>query len=443
MPIGHAGTPMPRRAFMGRSAGTAALAAAALQARLSTVAYAGGTDTIKLGLVGCGGRGTGAAVNALRADPSVRLVAMADVFADKIEKSYENLAKGMGSDSEDATPTSPQLSQQLDVPAERRFVGFDAYRQAIDEVDAVILTETPHFRPRSLAYAVERGVHVFAEKPVATDAPGVRACMAACEQAASKNVSIVSGLCWRYDQPRRRTIDQIRAGRIGLPVAIQTVYNSGGVSDPKWTREQCQSDMEYQLRNWYYYTWLSGDHIVEQAVHGLDTMAWVMRDEPPLHCWGVGGRQVRTDPRFGNIYDHFSLVYEYPNDVRGYHMCRHWRGVENLVNDMVIGTAGTCDVFRHVIRGCDNWRDQGVSTDKDKYQAEHDTWIASIRAGKPVNDGLHMCRSTMLAIMGRMAAYTGGKVTWDEAWNSTEKLGPEVYEWGDVPEPVVAVPGVL
>jgi predicted dehydrogenase len=197
--------------------------------------------------------------------------------------------------------------------------------------------------------------------------------------------------------------------------------------------------MEYQLRNWYYYTWLSGDHICEQAVHGLDTMAWVMREQPPIQCWGTGGRQVRTAPRFGNIYDHFSIVYEYPNQVRGYHSCRHWHATAVKVHDQVLGTHGTCDVFAHRITGEKKWRYSGENN--NMYQTEHDELFASIRSGTPINNGDYMCHSTMLAIMGRMAAYTGSVITWDMAMNSQENLSPPQYEWGDVPMRPIARPG--
>ena len=198
------------------------------------------------------------------------------------------------------------------------------------------------------------------------------------------------------------------------------------------------------MRNWYYYCWLSGDHIVEQAVHGLDTMAWVMNDEPPLKCWGVGGRQSRIEPQYGDIYDHFSLVYEYPKDVRGYHQCKHWRGTDVRVRDYVLGAKGTCDVFGDQnnfprITGATPWRYRGAKA--DMYQTEHNEMFASIRAGKPINNGIYAARSTLLAIMGRMAAYTGQVITWDMALNSTENLSPAKYGWGDAPKVVVPRPG--
>jgi len=405
---------------------TAATAAAATQLSLVTNAYAGGGETLRVGLVGCGGRGTGAAEQALTADKNARLVAMADAFQDQLDSSLESLKSGSTGD-------------RVDVPRDRQFTGFDAYKHVIDQVDVVLLTTPPHFRPLHLAYAVEKGVHAFVEKPIATDAPGVRKFLQVCEEAEKKNLSLVSGLCWRYHSPRVETMKRVRDGAIGDIVSIETTYNSGGVWDPRRTRDQVSSEMEYQMRNWYYYSWLSGDHIVEQAVHGLDTMGWAMGDEPPALCWGSGGRQVRTDPKYGNIYDHFSVVFEYPNGVRGYHNSRHWRGSEQRVKDFLLGSKGTCDVFGHKIKGANAWQYRGENN--NMYQTEHDELFASIRAGKPISNGMYAARSTLLAIMARMAAYTGQVITWDMALNSQENLGPKEYAWGDLPTPPVPLPG--
>ena len=414
-----------RRTFVMSSAATLA-AAATTHVDLARHAYAGGSDTLRVGLVGAGGRGTGAAEQALSADKNTRLVAVADAFQDNLDSSLEILKK------------SP-VGDRVDVPSDRRYVGFDAYKDVIDQVDVVLRTTPPHFRPIHLGYAVEKGVHSFVEKPVATDAPGVRAVLQLCEDARKKNLSLVSGLCWRYHMPRRETMKRVHEGAIGDIVAVETTYNSGGVWDPRRTREQVGSEMEYQMRNWYYYDWLSGDHIVEQAVHGIDTMAWALGDEPPIRCWGSGGRQVRTDPMYGNIYDHFSVVYEYPNDVRGYHTSRHWRGSEQRVKDYVLGSEGTCDVFGGRISGPEKWRYRGPKN--DMYQTEHDELFGSIRSSNPVNNGVYAARSTLLAIMGRMAAYTGEVVTWEKALNSEEDLSPAEYAWGDAPVRPVPRPG--
>lgn len=419
-----------RRTFVKQSVASVVAATAASQLDLATNAYAGGSDALRVGLVGSGGRGTGAAEQALTADPNVKLVAIGDAFQDRIEGALSALS---------ASP----VASRVDVPKERQYVGFDAYKKVIDQVDVVLLTSTPHFRPQHMAYAVEKGVHMFVEKPVATDAPGVREVLRLAEAAKVKNLSVVSGLCWRYHIPRRETMKRVREGAIGEIVAVETTYDSGGVWEPRITREQAKSEMEYQMRNWYYYTWLSGDHIVEQAVHAIDTMAWALGDEPPMHCFGSGGRQVRVDPIYGNIYDHFSIVYQYENGARGYHNCRHWRNCYQQTKDYILGSKGTCDVFGSRITGETKWRLAKRDEDKyNMYQTEHDEMFAAIRAGKPINNGVYMARSTLLGIMGRMAAYTGELVTWDKALNSQENLGPASYAWGDVPVPPVARPGV-
>ncbi|WP_406698810.1 Gfo/Idh/MocA family oxidoreductase [Singulisphaera sp. Ch08] len=419
-----------RRTFVKQSAAAVAASSAA-QFALHTNAHAAGSDIIKVGLVGCGGRGTGAAVQALTADSNVKLVAMADAFENRLEGSLSTL-KGS------------TVADRVDVPPDRQYIGFDAYKNVIDQVDVVLLTTTPHFRPIHMAYAVEKGKHMFVEKPVATDAPGVRSVLQTCEEAKKKNLSVVSGLCWRYYEPRREAMKRVHGGDIGNIVAVQTTYNSGGVWEPVVTRDEVKSDMEYQMRNWYYYTWLSGDHIVEQAVHGIDTMAWALGDEPPIKCWGSGGRQVRTEPKYGNIFDHFSIVYEYPNNVRGYHTCRHWRGSAQQVKDYVLGAKGTCDVFGETsgprITGEKPWRYRGSKP--DMYQSEHNEMFAAIRAGKPINNGEYAARSTLLAIMGRMTCYTGEVITWEQALNSKENLSPAAYVWGDAPQHPIARPGV-
>ena len=202
---------------------------------------------------------------------------------------------------------------------------------------------------------------------MAVDGPGLRKYLQACKDAKAKNLSLVNGFCWRYDGPRRETMKQVFDGKIGDIVAIETTYNSQGVWEPRKTREQCGSDMEYQMRNWYYYCWLSGDHIVEQAVHGIDTMGWVMGDKLPVRCWGVGGRQSRTDPKYGNIWDHFSVVYEYPNNVRGYHHCRHWVNTANQVKDYILGSKGMADVFGNSITGENKWRYRNARREESRH----------------------------------------------------------------------------
>jgi predicted dehydrogenase len=405
-------------------------AAAALSTGLVVpLVHAAGSSTIKVGLVGAGGRGSGAAEQALTADSNARLVAVADAFQDRLD---EHLA----------TIKASSVASRVDVPKDRQYTGFDAYKHVIDQVDLVLLTTPPHFRPLHLAYAVEKGVHAFVEKPMAVDGPGLRKFLQACKDAKAKNLSLVNGFCWRYDAPRRETMKQVFDGKIGQIVAIETTYNSPGVWPPRRTREECSSDMEYQMRNWYYYCWLSGDHIVEQAVHGIDTMAWALQDKLPLRCWAVGGRQARTDPKYGNIWDHFSVVYEYPENVRGYHHCRHWSGTASQTKDYILGAKGMADVFDNSITGENKWRYRRTKSRKDMYQAEHDEMFAAIRAGKPINNGEQAASSTLLALMGRTAAYTGRVIMPKTILDSKQDLSPPKYEFGPLTMPPVPVPGV-
>jgi predicted dehydrogenase len=404
------------------------MAGGVLAGPLTAGLFAAGSDLIRVGIVGCGGRGTGAAANALRADQNVQLVAMADAFGDRLESSLASLR---GSD----------VSEKVAVPSDRKHVGFDAYRKVIDsDIDVVLLTAPPHFRPEHLKYAVEKGKHVFAEKPVAVDGPGVRSVFETSRAAREKNLAIVSGLCWRYDHGMRATFEKLRDGAAGEIVAIQATYHSSTLK--KFPRQPGWSDMEFQLRNWQHMVWASGDFNVEQHVHSLDKVAWAMGDVPPVQCVGSGGRQARTGPESGNVYDHFSVVYEYANGVKAFCSCRQIDGCDNDVSDHVFGTKGVCDVFKHQINvgGKPAWRFRGNKG--DMYQTEHNELFASIRNGAPINNGDYMTKSTLMAIMGRMSAYTGKVVTWEQALESKEDLSPPKYDWIPLPEPVVAVPGV-
>lgn len=394
-------------------------------------AFAGvNADTLKVGLIGCGGRGSGAANQALKADPNVVLWAMGDIFKDKMDASLENLTKVHG--------------PKVKVDEGRKFIGFDAFKKVLDSgVDVVLLATPPHFRPEHLTAAINAGKHVFCEKPVAVDAPGVRKVLDAAKLAKQKNVSLMSGFCWRYHEPKRASFARILDGAVGDITAIYNTYDTGTLwSFPRvsgWT------DAEYVLRNWTYYTWLAGDHIVEQAVHSIDMMAWAMGGKLPVSAVGTGGRQVRTDSLFGNIFDHFSVVYDYDNGVKGFHHSRQQANCENSYLVQTLGTKGTamvnCARNVHEITGANPWKYEGAQN--DMYQTEHNELFASIRSGKLINDGEFMAHSTLTAIMGRMASYTGKRVTWNEALNSTEKLGPDTYSF-DMKPPVVEVakPGI-
>ena len=423
-----------RRTFLLKTTQAAAAIGAATQVEIAGSAYVGAGDALKIGLVGCGGRGTGAATQALTADKGCILVAMGDAFADQLDASYKTLKS-----SEEAG-----VADRVAVKPENRFVGFDAYKQVIDQVDLVLLTTPPAFRPAHFAYAVEKGKHAFIEKPVAVDAPGLRTFLEAAKKSREKGLGATNGFCWRYYQPRREVMKRVHGGEIGPVLSVETTYNSQGVWEPRRTREQCYTDMEYQMRNWYYYNWISGDHIVEQAVHGLDTMAWALGDMPPVSCYGVGGRQTRTDARYGNIFDHFSLVYEYPEDIRGYHQCRHWSNTTAKVADYIQGTKGRADVFGKRIGGPNKWRYRPEPGEKiDMYQAEHNELFAALRAGTPINNAEQAATTTLLALMGRMAAYTGEAITWQQAMDSQESLVPARLGWDEAaPQIPIAIPGV-
>jgi predicted dehydrogenase len=382
-------------------------------------AHAAGSDTLRVGLVGCGSRGTGAAANALHADKNAKLVAMADLFPEKIKTSLQLLSR---------------KSTQVAVDDAHCFVGFDACQQLIESgVDVVLLATTPHFRPMQLKACVEAGKHVFAEKPVAVDAPGVRSVMASCEQAKRKGLSIISGLCRRYEPGVVETIRRVREGAIGSVTAIQAVYNTGAASGWR-SGNPAQTEMERQQRNWYFYTWLSGDHNVEQHVHSLDMAEWVLGDVPPEAAWGLGGRQVRVESKFGNIFDHHAVVYEYANGVRVFSYCRQQSGCYDESNNIVLGAKGQASLRDYRITGEAEWRYRGPKG--NMYEIEHETLFSAIRSGKPVNNGSYMAQSTLVGIMGRMATYSGKRVTWEEAMKSELSLSPARYAM-DADPPIV------
>jgi predicted dehydrogenase len=415
-----------RRDFLRTSAGATLAASLAFSGGV----HAHGNDLLRVGLIGCGGRGTGAAGQALLADKNVKLVAMGDAFEDRIQTSLGNLRK------------NKNLAEKIDVKPEACFAGFDAYQKVIEQVDVVLLCTPPHFRPMHLKAAVEAGKHVFAEKPCAVDAPGVRSVLETCRKAKEKGVSVVSGLCLRYDTGFREIVRRIHDGAIGDVTGMQANDYRGEIKVTKRLPEW--SDMTWQMRNWYFFTWLSGDFNVEQHVHFLDVCAWVMKNEYPVRAIGMGGRQVRTAPEYGCIYDHFSVVYEYANGVKLYSNCRQQPKCKGDMSAAAVGTKGRAEISErangHVIHGEKKWAFEGPNN--DLYQAEHDELFASIRSGKPINNGEYMAKSTLLAIMGRMAAYTGQSITWEMAMNSKENLSPPKYDWNiELPVREVAMPG--
>lgn len=380
---------------------------------------------LKIALVGCGGRGTGAAVQALNADDNVELVAMADAFEDRLQSSFTNIATALG-----------ENKKKLNVNEKHKFVGFDGAKKAIDLADVVILATPPGFRPEHFAYAIDNGKHVFMEKPVATDVPGVRKVLASAKKAKENKLNVVVGLQRHYQDNYLAAIDQLKKDAIGKIVSGQVYWNSGGV----WVRERKpeQTELEYQMRNWYYFNWLCGDHILEQHIHNIDVANWFI-GEYPISAQGMGGRQVRTGKDHGEIYDHHFVEFTYPSGAVIASQCRHQPETMSRVSEFFQGTKGTVStegdntsiigwdgstIFEH--RGKD---------DPNPYEVEHVKLFESIRNGGVIADGENGAKSTMTAILGRMATYSGKVVKWDEAMASDLVLVPENLSW-DSPAPV-------
>lgn len=386
-------------------------------------AYAQGSGKIRVGVVGCGGRGTGAASQALQADEGVEIVALADAFRDRLDECYENLSNGFGE------------SGRLNVPEEHKFTGFDAYKEVIDLSDVVILTSTPGFRPKHFEYAVEQGKHVFMEKPVATDAPGIRRVLKTGRLAQQKGLNVVVGIQRRYQNNYREISKRVYNNELGKIVSGQVYWNSGGV----WVRERQpdQTEMEYQMRNWYYFNWLCGDHITEQHIHNIDVANWLIGAYPES-AQGMGGREVRNGKDHGQIFDHHFVEYTYPEGQVIASQCRHQPDTMSRVDEMFQTTQGTIYT---------NGNDEGIMTswsgteiynhdgteDPNPYQQEHDELFRSIRNGEVINDTEMGAKSTLSAIMGRMATYTGKVVSWEDALNSKESLVPENLSWDSNP----------
>jgi myo-inositol 2-dehydrogenase/D-chiro-inositol 1-dehydrogenase len=409
-----------RRSFIKGTAIATGIAAGGLPS-----VHAQGNSEIRVGLIGCGGRGSGAAVNAMKADEGVRIVALADLFPKSIESCRKSLSKGH--------------QKQFQVQDDHCFTGFESYQELLAaDVDVVLLASPPHYRPDHVEAAVEAGKQIFCEKPVATDPTGVRRVEAACKKADEKGLNVVSGLCWRYDKGLKQTVEKIHDGAIGRVISTQVNYLTG----PVWTRirRPDESDMEYQCRNWYYFNWLSGDHIAEQFIHSLDKALWLQHDDPPLRAYGIGGRQRRDDKTQGDIYDHFSVVYEWADGTKTHAHTRQISGCMNDVEDYVSGTEGTAKLIKHQIEGDRPWK---FTADKvQMHQAEQNEFFKAIRGERErINNGTYMCRSTLLAILGREVCYTGRSMTYHALAHSPPDLRPKAYEWGDAPEVKVPQPG--
>ena len=403
---------LDRRSFMKGAAAAGALTGV----KSFAVSKPTANDTeLKVALVGCGGRGSGAAMQAMQVRKGIKLVAMADAFGDKVDGSYAKLKRTM--------------KDQVDVPEDQRFSGFDAYKKAIDsDCDIVILATPPHFRPIHLEYAVAKKKHVFMEKPVAVDGPGVRSVLKSTEEAKKHGKLLAVGLQRHHQFDYNESVKRCQDGAIGDIMYSQVWWNSGGV----WVRprKEGQTEMEYQMRNWYYFNWLCGDHITEQHIHNLDVINW-LKGSYPVKASGMGGRQVRNGIDHGEIYDHFSVCYEFADGSHMFSEARHIPNCANTVREIAYGTKGKCDFGRHSITGENKWRFKGKKVSGHAHE-----WVDLINAldkGEIYNEGEYGAKSTLTSILGRMATYYGKDVTWDQALNSEIALVPNSYSWDGKP----------
>lgn len=409
---------MTRRDFVA----TTAAAGVAVAAPTAFAAPSQAKAKIKVGLIGSGGRGSGAARDCMEASPDFELYAVCDLFEDRLNQ-------GMG--------------WMGDIPAaqmnvgNRKFTGFDAYKKVIDSgVDAVILTTPPGFRPMHFSAAIESGKHVFMEKPVAVDPAGVRAVLAAADLAKKKNLTVVAGTQRRHDVAYNQCIKMIKDGAIGDVTSMNCYWNQGGLW--KTDRTAAMSDTEWMIRNWLYFTMLSGDHICEQHIHNIDVCNWVM-GSAPVSAMALAGRQVRTGADYGHVFDHFATEFVYANGVKMVSMCRQIDGCDGRVSEHIVGSKGTTNGNTSLKAGKKNWRFEGDRP--NPYVLEHKRFVKSIQAKEGFNEGQQVAESTLTAIMGRMAGYTGKLITWDQAMKSDLKLMPDDFGFGEMTIPPVAVPG--
>ena len=407
---------------------TAALTTGVLTSTLPIDSFANVSNDkkLKLALVGCGGRGSGAAVQALIADENVELIAMADVFKDRIEKSLEGIKEYFGD------------TKKINVNEKNIFIGFDSYIKAIDLCDVVILTTPPGFRPLHFEYAVQNDKHIFMEKPLATDAPGVRRVLDAARVAKEKKLNVVVGLQRHYENKYINLYNKLKSDAIGKIISGQVYWNDGGVWVNK--RKPEQTELEYQMRNWYYFNWICGDHILEQHIHNIDVANWFI-GEYPSTAQGMGGREVRNGKDHGHIFDHHFVEFHYPGGAVISSQCRHQKNTMRRVDEVFQGTKGSITLGSGEIRDLsgnlkfsypknNNWESDD---EPNPYQVEHDKLFKSIREGSVISDAENGAKSTLSAIMGRMATYTGKKITWDEIMNSKESLVPDNLSWNSTP----------
>jgi myo-inositol 2-dehydrogenase/D-chiro-inositol 1-dehydrogenase len=381
-----------------------------------------GNKKLKIALVGCGGRGRGAVVQALQADDNLELVAMADAFQDNVEKSLKTVQEHFDG------------VKKIKVNPKNLFSGFDAYKKAIDLADVVILTTPPGFRPYHFEYAINNDKHVFMEKPVATDPVGVRKVLEVARKAKEKKLNVVVGLQRHYQKKYLDLLEQVKAGKIGKITGGQVYWNSRGV----WVRERQagQTEMEYQMRNWYYFNWLCGDHILEQHIHNIDVANWFIGGYP-TQAQGMGGRQVRNGKDHGEIFDHHFVEFTYDTGAVISSQCRHQPGCMSKVDENLQGTQGSVITGKGILKdleGNEMYKYQGDPLNEpNPYQVEHDRLFASIRNGGVIADAENGAKSTLTAIMGRMATYSGKVITWEQALNSDLQLMPEAPNWDTNP----------
>ncbi len=422
-------TPVTRRSFLARGSGI--IGGAALIGALDPARYAHGAATseeLKVALIGCGGRGSGAANQALatHGQGPVKLVAMADVFEDRLEGALKNLKSGH--------------KDRVDVKEENKFLGFDAYKKAIAAADVVILATPPGFRPMMFEEAINQGKHVFMEKPVAADAAGVNKVLAAARKAKEKGLKVGVGLQRHHQKGYIETVKRLHDGAIGDITTMRAYWNGA----TPWLKKRADlekaagrklTEMEYQMRNWYYFTWICGDHIVEQHIHNLDVINWVKGFKYPVKAQGMGGCEVRKGQDYGEIFDHHAVEFEYEDGSRCYSYCRHIVGCWNSVSESVVGTKGKSDVNRHIITptGGEAWRHKNEG-DKDPYQQEHDDFFDAIRNNKDYNEGENGAMSSATAILGRQATYSGKEVEMEKMLKGNKNLLPPTLAWdADMP----------
>jgi predicted dehydrogenase len=419
-------TQSTRRRFLAAAGATTAVAGFPSILRAQTAS----NNVLKIGLIGAGGRGTGAASQALSADPNVKLWAVGDAFPSQITNSLQNLSS---------------FGERIDVPEARRFSGLEAYQKVLESgVDVVLLTTPPGFRPMHLRAAVEAGKHVFAEKPMAVDVTGVKSVMESARIAKEKGITLQHGFCWRYAPATREGYGKVVKGELGRTVSVYGTY-MGAVPKPSTSIDQRKSewaDVEWQIRNWMAHEWLSGGPILEQAIHTVDKISWAMNDVAPIAARGGGGRAQRSDD--GNVWDHYEVTFEYPGGVFCHIGQRQFQNAFSEVVDRVFCTDGTLEAPGRVLTkdasGKTSWVYRGETT--DMYQVCHNEWFAAIRKGDPINSGEYMANSTMLAILAREAAHSGQRVTWDQLWKANQDLAPDTLKMGDsFPTQEVPVPG--